>query len=126
MYLHLYILIPYVTYLTLGLEDGRVVVDVLDEDGDGQVGGLLVPTPARQPEPAGQHRAVIRCQLVGTKIGLGRKSGSAGSRQGVPDQSGRILGMRQDIARLSGKVCQIFRYPTRKTRSVPTLILIGT
>ena len=38
--------------LTLGLEDGRVVVDVLDEDRDGEVGGGAVPPVARQPEPS--------------------------------------------------------------------------
>ena len=38
--------------VTLGLEDGRVVVDVLDEDRDGEVGGAAVPPVARQPEPS--------------------------------------------------------------------------
>ena len=36
----------------MGLEDGRVVVDVLDEDRDGEVGGGAVPPVARQPEPS--------------------------------------------------------------------------
>ena len=38
---------------TWTLEDGRVVVDVLYEGGDGEVGGGGVPAPAGQAEPGG-------------------------------------------------------------------------
>ena len=38
--------------VVVGGEDGRVVVDVLDEDRDGEVGGGAVPPVARQPEPS--------------------------------------------------------------------------
>ena len=36
---------------TLGLKHGRVVIDVLNEDCDGQVGGGAVPPVTRQTEP---------------------------------------------------------------------------